>query len=98
MASTATLAFRLGGWLFRVRGIDSLLHFQCRPPSKKRPFLCPNFGVHYRERSGPKTERVNDEKGKGSPLASLSAAPEAKVALASPVWQNGLRPIGHELV
>src|SRR5438445_9093738 len=47
MASTATLAFRLGGWLFRVCGIDSLLHFQCRPPSKKRPFFCPKFGVHY---------------------------------------------------
>jgi hypothetical protein len=25
----------------------TLLHFQCRQPSKKRPFSCPENGVHY---------------------------------------------------
>jgi hypothetical protein len=25
----------------------TLLHFQCRPPSKKGPFSCPENGVHY---------------------------------------------------
>jgi hypothetical protein len=39
-----------------VFGALSLLHFQCRRPSKERPFSCPTFGVHYSRRSQATTD------------------------------------------
>src|ERR1019366_5592069 len=45
------VAERRAGWRCRYAKTRkcTLLHFQCRPPSKKGLFFCPKNGVHYRK-------------------------------------------------
>src|SRR5215831_8441833 len=44
------LACTVSGWVGDSYAFVALilLHCQCRRPSKKRLFLCPTFGVHYK--------------------------------------------------